>query len=219
MARIISGKQGAIAGRPGFGQLPKGNFVRKGVRRLMRRDPAAGVTQLENTPGYYQSDIKAALTQVLAGANNDVKFTAKIPGLDGNAIRVRFVNPGGTAARSISVSGLDITVNLAVTAGAIDATETAISIVNALNANATVAALIKAETAEGTGLGVVAAFAFTNLTGAPALVMAQRRPPALQEALHPGGIRTTSTGRRFVAGGIQKIRQRTRNVNRGLKRR
>jgi len=219
MARIISGKQGAITGRPGFGQLPKGNFVKQGVRRLMRRDPAAGVTTLENTPAYYQNDTRASLTQVMAGANNDMKFTSKLFGTDGNSIRVRFVNPGGTASRTISVSGLDITVNLAVTAGAINSTETAVSIRDALNADAAAKALITAETAEGTGLGVVAAFAFTALTGASTPVMAQRRPPALQEALHPGGVGGDMGKRRFVPGGIQKIRVRTRNVNRGLKRR
>ena len=218
MAKIITGKQGAVSGRPGFRQLPKGNFVRQGVRRLMRRDPAAGITT-EEFPAQYQPSVKAALTQVLAGANNDLKFTSKIAGLDGNAIRVRLVNPGGTAARSITVSGLDITVNLAVTAGAIDATETAISIATALNANAAAAALIRTETAEGTGLGVVAAFAFTNLTGAPAIAVSQRRPPALQDRLFKGGIGGTTTARKFVAGGISKVRVRTRNVNRSIKRR
>jgi len=97
MARIISGKQGNIAGRPGFRQLRRGNFVREGVRRLIARDPARGITSAEFPPTY-QSSVKAALTQVLAGANNDVKFTSKLAGLDGNSIRVRFVNPGGTVA-------------------------------------------------------------------------------------------------------------------------
>jgi len=110
-------------------------------------------------------------------------------------------------------------VNLAVTAGAIDATETAISIVNSLNADAAVKKLISAETAEGTGLGVVAAFAFTNLAGAPAAVVSQRRPPELQDRLFAGGIRTSSTARRFVAGGIDKVRVRTRNVNRAIRKR
>jgi hypothetical protein len=218
MARILSGKQGRIVGRPGFRQLRRGNFVREAATRLIARDPARGVTTAEFPPTYEPS-VKAALTQVLAGANNDVKFTSKIAGLDGNSIRVRFVNPGGTAARSIVVSALDITVNLAVTAGAIDATETAQSIVNSLNADAAAKKLITAATAEGTGLGVVAAFAFTNLTGAPAVATSQRRPPSLQDRLFAGGISASNSGRRFVAGGIQKLRVRNRTPNRSITKR
>jgi hypothetical protein len=219
VARIISGKQGNIVGRPGFLQLPKGNFVREGVRRLMRRDPAAGVTTVD-FPARVEGTQKAVLTQVMAGANNDMKFTSKISGVDGNNIRVRFVNPGGTASRTIVVSGLDITVNLAVTAGAINSTETAESIRNSINADASAKALITAETAEGNGSGVVAAFAFTNLTGAPAAVMSQRRPPELQDQLFPGPSRLNETGlRRFVPGGIKRARIINRGANRSIRKR
>lgn len=109
----------------------------------------------------------AGASLILGGAGNSrLRATSRSQGAPANAIRIRLVNPGGTAARSISVSGSDITVNLAVTAGVIDATETAGSIRTALNANAPAFALATFDLPAGSdGTGVVTAQAFTNLAG------------------------------------------------------
>jgi len=109
---------------------------------------------------------KATLTTALTGANNDLKFTAQKSGTGGNSIRIAYINPGGTVARSLSVSGNDITVNLAVSAGVIAASETATSIRNSINQHATAGQMVEAElAASNDGTGVVTAMALTNLTG------------------------------------------------------
>jgi hypothetical protein len=95
-------------------------------------------------------------------SNSAVTYAAK--NNSQGTTRVAHVNPGGTAARSISVSGNDITVNLAVTGGAINGTETATAIAAAVNANASASALVTA-TAGGTGAGVVVTGALTALSG------------------------------------------------------
>lgn len=138
-------------------------LARRAVRTLGKVDPSnaqgVGFPRVANL-------IPATLTTAMAGANNDLTFTAKQLGLAGNAIRVAFVNPGGTVGRSVVVAGNDITVNLAVTAGVINATETGASIRDTLNTHATASGMITAALATGNdGTGVVAAFALTNLAG------------------------------------------------------
>lgn len=109
---------------------------------------------------------KATLTTALAGTNNDLKFTAQAQGTAGNSITVAFVNPGGTAARSISVASNAITVNLAVTAGAINGTETANSIIGTINGSTAAQTLVTVENAPSNdGTGVVTALAATPLAG------------------------------------------------------
>lgn len=167
MPRILSGNRNIGVTwrrlRGGGGFRPRQAVIpRRSIRTMGKTDPSTG--QGSDFPRLAQL-VPAALTQVLAGANNDVRFTAKFGGLGSNSIRVAFVNPGGTVGRTITVAGNDITVNLAVTAGAINATETAASIVASINADAAANKLVTAATAEGDGTGVVAAFALTNLTG------------------------------------------------------
>lgn len=112
---------------------------------------------------------RARLATAMAGANNDLLLVARAGGTGGNSIRLALVNPGGTVARSISVAGNDITVNLAVTAGVINASETATSIAASLNADAAASRLVAAFVAPGdTGAGVVIALALTNLAGGTA---------------------------------------------------
>lgn len=152
------GRVGGRGFRPRFPVLP-----RRVVRTLMKRDP----TTAQGEPGpLIGQGVKAVLTTAMAGADNDLTFTAKEWGVGGNSVRVAFVNPGGTVGRTIVVAGKDITVNLAVTAGAINGTETATSIAASLNADAAASALISAAVATGnSGAGVVAAFALTALAG------------------------------------------------------
>jgi len=60
----------------------------------------------------------ATLSTNLTGANNDLTFTAVTKGTDGNDITVTYVNPATpSAALSVDVTGTDITVNLATSAG------------------------------------------------------------------------------------------------------
>lgn len=114
------------------------------------------------------SQVAASLTTALAGANNDLVYTAKDPywGVGGNAISVRYVDPAGNnATLSVSVSGKDITVNLA-TGGAGAITSTAAQVSAAVAASAAAADLVSVANAAGNdGTGVVTALAKTNLTG------------------------------------------------------
>jgi len=104
------------------------------------------------------------LTTALAGANNDLVFTAKTGGPAGNSIRVEYLVPAGTNLLSVVVRGYDITVNVATTAGA--ATSTSTLVKAALEANADATRLISvAHSGADTGAGIVAALAFTALAG------------------------------------------------------
>jgi hypothetical protein len=108
---------------------------------------------------------KAALTTALAGANNDLVFTAKKGGTWGNSIQVAYIDPGGTTATlSIVVTGFLITVNLGRTASAIDTTATALS--TAIAASADASALVTvANSGADDGTGLVIALTATSLAG------------------------------------------------------
>lgn len=108
---------------------------------------------------------KATLTTALAGSNNDLKFTAKTGGPAGNSIRVAYVVAGNSTPLTISVAGFDITVNVATDGGGA-ATSTATLVKGALESNGDAARLISVENAPSNdGSGVVAALAFTALSG------------------------------------------------------
>jgi flagellin len=101
-------------------------------------------------------------TLTSAGSNNDVHFQG-----NKNAT-VTFVVSGNNTARSISVSGNAITVNVATDAnGNVANTETANAISTAINGNGGAAALVTASAGagvEGDGSGLVAAHASFALT-------------------------------------------------------
>jgi hypothetical protein len=110
--------------------------------------------------------VQATLTTALAGANNDLEYTSELPGALGNAIRVRYVNPGvNNASLGVVVSGRDITVNLATGAGgAISSTATQVK--EALEASAAASALVLLGIPAGNnGSGVVTAMSYTALAG------------------------------------------------------
>ncbi len=108
---------------------------------------------------------KATLTTALAGADNDLTFTALTGGPAGNSIRVTYVVAGNNTLLTVAVAGYDITVNVA-TSGAGAATSTATLVLAALQANADVQRLVTVALATGnTGAGIVAALAFTALAG------------------------------------------------------
>lgn len=109
---------------------------------------------------------RASLTTALAGANNDVALYARTPGTGGNSIRFRIVVAGVSTAASVVVAGNDITFNSATSAGSA-AISTANEMLTMLRNDVNVRPLIHAQLAPGNdGTGVVAALAFTNLSGA-----------------------------------------------------
>lgn len=108
---------------------------------------------------------RATLTTALAGTNNDVLISAWYRGTAGNSIRFRIVVAGVSTAASVAVSGNDITFNSA-TNGASAATSTAAQMIAAVNADPTAGKMVFLQNAAGNdGTGVIAALAFTNLTG------------------------------------------------------
>ena len=108
--------------------------------------------------------IKAVLSLDNASptANSAVHFTAVEGGPDGNDITITFVNPGGTSALDVTVSGTDITVSLETDTGVIVSTaaEVAAAVNDDVEANLLVSAM-----AAGNGSTVVEAHAETALSG------------------------------------------------------
>lgn len=108
---------------------------------------------------------KATLTTALAGANDDLTYTAKTGGPSGNSLRVQYVVAGASTPLSIVVRGFDIIVNVA-TSGASAATSTAAQVKAALEANADAMRLVTVTYPAGNdGTGVVSALAATALAG------------------------------------------------------
>ena len=106
----------------------------------------------------------AALTTSLAGADNDLVFTAVNAGWPGDQINIQYVDPGLPGqALGLSVSGNAITVNLGTDGGgAINST--AAQVTAAIAVDPAASALVTAANAPGdTGLGVVTAMGATNL--------------------------------------------------------
>lgn len=136
----------------------------RGIRRMIKVDPSKGITQPE-FDGLYQVGAQASLTTACAGADNDLVYTADLPGTAGNSIRVRYVVAGASTPLTIAVAGNDITVNVATNGGSA-ATSTAAQVKAAIDGSAPASALVSCALAPGnSGTGVVAAFAYTNLTG------------------------------------------------------
>lgn len=130
---------------------------------------AQGALKTTNRPGPWAMSSyanQAKLTTAMAGTNNDMTFIAKNTGTTGNNVRVRIVVAGASTALSVSVSSNDITINSATTAGSA-ASSTAAQVIAAVKASGPAMALLAdVVNAPGNdGTGVVAAFAFTNLTG------------------------------------------------------
>lgn len=127
---------------------------------------------------FFGSPSTASLTTALAGTNNDLTFTAKAGAPSyaaGNSVRVRYVVAGASTPLTVSVSGSDITVNVA-TNGASAATSTGSQVRDAVNGSAPAAALVTAANATGNdGTGVVTALAFTSLTGGTDYVLGRAR--------------------------------------------
>lgn len=107
----------------------------------------------------------ASLTTALTGANNDLLFTAKQRGPEGNEISVTYVVAGNNTPLTVAVAVDSITVNVATGAGGA-ATSTANQVLEAINASANASKLVTASLAPAnTGAGTVIAMAQTYLTG------------------------------------------------------
>lgn len=146
---------------------------------------------VERLPGAFGggASVKAALTTALAGANNDLTYTAQDAGDIGNSITIRYVDPAAaSAALSVSVLNRAITVNLA-TNGSSVITSTAAQVAAAVNGSASASALVvAANAAANDGTGVVTALASTPLAGgdtARGVPWSSGRPP--QGNIHPFG--------------------------------
>jgi hypothetical protein len=123
------------------------------------------VTRTTPEAGVYTAATSASLTTVLAGANNDLVFTAKTPGTAGNSITIAYVDPGGvTATLGVVVAGSAITVNLGRAASAINTTATALKA--AIDADPTASTMVSvANSGADNGSGLVTAMSQTPLTG------------------------------------------------------
>lgn len=111
--------------------------------------------------------VQASLETALAGDDNDLVFTAVNGGVGGNAITVKYTNPGGAGALSVAVVGTAIDVTLAHDGAAI--TSTAEDVAGEIAATPAAAALVTVANAAGNdGTGLVTAMAATNLAGGAA---------------------------------------------------
>lgn len=108
--------------------------------------------------------VAAALSTALAGANNDLDFTAKVKGTSGNSITIALVDPGvETATESVAVVGSAITVTLRSVSSVLS---TAAQVKAAIEASAAAAALVTVANKSGNdGTGNVIALAATALSG------------------------------------------------------
>ena len=123
----------------------------------------------------FGSTASASVTTALSGSNNDLKYTSKAGAAafaTGNSVRVRYVVSGNSTPLSVSVSGKDITVNVATDSGGA-ATSTAAQVKAAIDASTPAAALVSVANAAGNdGTGVVAALGYTSLAGGQDYVIA-----------------------------------------------
>jgi hypothetical protein len=105
-----------------------------------------------------------AATLTIGTTNAAVKYDAPLwRGVTGNSIRVAHITAGNNTPLTVSVSGKDITVNLATSAGGV-ATSTAAQVAAAVNGTAAANNLVTASL-PGTGASVAVAAAMTSLSG------------------------------------------------------
>lgn len=110
--------------------------------------------------------LPASVTMTEAGAtNNDLVFTARAAGPEGNNIQIQYEEGAGTAPLSVEVIGQKILITLATTAGV--STSTAADVKQIVDAHGTASEMVSVDYAasnDGTGL-ITQDVAATNLTG------------------------------------------------------
>lgn len=104
----------------------------------------------------------ASYLTVCTNAESNILYTSKVIGPNGTLIRIKYVVAGTNTALSVSVSGNDITVNVA-TNGSGVATSTASQVKAAVDGSGPATALVSTALS-GLGTGIVNAFGFVNLT-------------------------------------------------------
>jgi hypothetical protein len=106
---------------------------------------------------------RGALTTSLAGANNDLVFTAASSGA--SALTIAYVVAGNNTPLTVVKTGDAVTVNVATGAGGA-ATSTALQVRDAVNTTGAVDQFVEAELAPGNdGSGIVTAMSATPLGG------------------------------------------------------
>jgi len=183
------------------------NGIGQGVDGLMASgDNASAVILLET--GNDVPAQPATLVTALAGANNDLRFQARTPGVAGNSITIEYVDPlGNNQPLGVTVLASAITVSLATgPAGAI--TSTATLVAAAIAALPAADALVWVRNADSNdGSGVVTALAATPLTGGAAAAPLTFSTVATLTVV-PGG--------KGVTGGICGRYCRIRNTGTGI---
>lgn len=108
--------------------------------------------------------VASTLTTALAGADNDMVFTAKTKGVAGDGITIEYVDPAADHVLSVGVVGTVITVTLGYALGAI--TSSAADIKTIVDGTPAAAALVSvANAGADTGAGLVTALVATPLSG------------------------------------------------------
>jgi len=135
--------------------------INEGTRPI--RTVATAVIGLVATAPDAATGVAASRVIGFAAANSGITYTAVNAGTDGNGIRVRYVDPAtASAILAVTVAGSDITVSLATDVDSA-ITSTAAEVATAISENADASALVSAAE-EGTGVGVVSAAGYQNLT-------------------------------------------------------
>ncbi len=119
--------------------------------------------------GFYMESATATgavLETNLIGSDNDLIYTESVTGTAGNSVRIRYVNPGGTGVLSVTVTGNDVDVTLAVNAGVITSGSTAALVKAAIEAaaNPTAGELTITYPTGQAGTGNVTAMAWSSLS-------------------------------------------------------
>lgn len=115
----------------------------------------------------YVAAVKAYLVTGVVASNNAIRHTAQdaYTGTAGNSITITLANNGASKPLQVTVSGKNITVQLATDAGSA-ITSTAAQVIAAINNDHAASSLVvAANESTSNGTGVVAAVAQTNLAG------------------------------------------------------
>lgn len=132
-----------------------------GVTASFSTNAVANSKRIDLTDDAVSTTSLYSLTTGLTGANNDLSYTSSF-----TDARVRYVDPGSNnAALSVSVSGHDVTVNLA-TDGSGTITSTATQVAAAIQGSGAASAVVTVGNKPGNnGSGVVTALGYTSLHG------------------------------------------------------
>lgn len=108
--------------------------------------------------------VNSTLSTALAGANNDLTYTAKTAGIIGDSITIRYIGGTDINAHAVSVTGTAITVQCKTTGTTI--TTSSGDIITLIEASAAASALVGVvNKGEDNGTGAVIAMAATPLAG------------------------------------------------------